>query len=108
MTKQDFIKELSVLEDKMNQYATTQKVQLTSNDMQLLVKLYPTFQALSGGQLPQVFNTGCSSCVGQVFSYYISFYGREAKSLEPEEIIEPVAFNEVTKASSGTTNNTGG
>ncbi|MGF7075316.1 hypothetical protein [Mucilaginibacter sp. 3215] len=77
MTNNNIKDALKPLEYKMKQYIKTNTVMLTSAEITLMKEVYPHYNKLAGGQLPTVFNTGCSSCVKQVFSYYISFYFRK-------------------------------
>jgi hypothetical protein len=74
MTDKEIIEALMPLEDKMIQYATTSSVMLTQDDIKLMKEVYAHYNNLAGGQLPTIFNTGCSSCIKQVLSYYITFY----------------------------------
>ncbi|WP_121811030.1 hypothetical protein [Mucilaginibacter kameinonensis] len=77
MSKEEIIEALKPLENKMKQYAETASVMLKHDEIKLMIDAYPHYNILTGGQLPAVFNTGCSSCVKQVLSYYISFYFKE-------------------------------
>lgn len=108
MSDKDLIQALSGLESKMIKYTATQSVLLSAAELQLMQKIYPEMQKRSMNQLPRVFNTGCSTCIKEVLSVYISFYFRVKAELDEEETTqqEPViAVSGNTQASAGVNKN---
>jgi len=84
MSDKELINELTILDTKFCQYAVTGKVPLKAAEIQLLKKLYPELQLRAQGQLPQVFNTGCSSCVEIAFNTFMGYYFKTKPTIQDE------------------------
>jgi hypothetical protein len=84
MKDKELINQLTVLDAKFNQYAESGKVLLKAGELQLLKKLYPELQLRAQGQLPQVFNTGCSSCVEIAFNTFMGYYFKTKPTVQDE------------------------